>query len=535
MGHEVCSLPLSKGANLEAEVNALCPGADLVLLELFGGHFPFSDMVRCKYRLAVYCIDSPLNEFWLEHIAKLADDVFTDQQSSIAILATAGIKACWLPLCVSEHTFREKKALKYDISFVGTDNAHRIKRSNILRCIKEYFPLNLQTKVSSSQMLDIFAESKISINENLFSGLTLRILQSMAAGTILFTEANNNDIHDLFEDGKELVYYEPDTLIPRLREVLENYPDYTHIARAGQELCRIHHTSKARANEFLGHITEKNAYNVRRSFLERRYHSACAEYLFSIRFGGYIGNARKVFQEIIEAGEPRDLVAQAALMLGDVYARSKHPQEACKFYNFSVENGGGVIGLIKNAIVQCSKKEFEDAFQILRCAITLATRVSTTSSAVASNECAPDAPNPLQCEQSAFLSNAASKTMLTALGDSGDLQKEALLLLVAARLFFEMGKINTLGFITPQEDVVPSSALPLAFKAWESQHSEEILDFILACGKRANIETELLPTLISSIYSLTAERRHILCAAELAYKNYDKLLSETLLARIRKC
>ncbi|MDL2267920.1 glycosyltransferase [Desulfovibrio sp. OttesenSCG-928-G15] len=534
LGHEVCPLPLTKGANLETLISNHCPGADFVLLELFGGNFPFVDMVCCKYRLVLYCIDSPLNEFWLEHITKLADDVFLDQRSSLEVLAGAGIRSAWLPLCVYERDFRGRKAPQHDISFVGTINAQRVKRANILRCIEERFSLNVQNNVSHARMQDIFSESKISINENLFYGLTLRVLQGMAAGTVLFTEANYTDVHGIFEDGKELVCYEPDTLLPRLTDVLENYPDYIQVASAGQELCRLRHTSKVRAVELLEHIRQENASNQRRSNAERRYHFACAEYLFSVRFGGYIGGARKVFQEILDSGEPDAFVGKAALMLGDIYARLEYPQEACQLYDISVEKDGSMEGAIKSAIVCCGEKNYLAAMRNLKRAIRMAAPPATKKPAGASGESSTEPSVATLDRPPMVLPIELADAMVLLLDDPQNQSKESLLLFLAARLFFEMGKINTLGFLGSQKDAVPGAALPLAFKAWESENSAEILDFMLACARKAGVEIELLPTLVSAIYGLTAERRHIVCAAELAYKNYDKHLSETLVANMRK-
>ena len=525
LGHQVTSLPLCKGADLQASVTALCPDVDIVLLELFGGNFPFVDITRCTYKLVVYCIDSSINEFWLEHITKLVDHVFVDQKSSVVPLAKSGIRASWLPLCVSEASFREDRPLKYDVSFVGRVDAHRIKRANLLRLVAKYFPLHTRNDVSAAQMSDIFAESKISLNENLFPGLTLRILQGLAAGTVLFTEADNPDVQELFEDQKDLIYYKPGTLIPRLREVLADYPDYRHIARAGRELCRTHHTSETRAGELLRHIERDEFANPRRCVAERRFHAASAEFLFNVRFGGYIGNVRKTFQEIIETGGTKELTAKAALMLGDMFTRLRRPQDACALYRLSAENGGGAEPLLRDAIVQCGEKAFAAAVRTLQRAVATLENSSVGQSTEPAME-------DMSAEQAAFLPQEL-RNVAAALHDAEENPPDKVsLLLLAARIFLAMGKASILGFLQPSLDEAPGSALALAFKAWECRNSSEVLDVMITCAKQANVEIELLPTLISAIPSC-AERKHLLYTAEQAYKSYDNDLAETILVALR--
>lgn len=467
LGHEVIPLPLAKRCSLQSIIQATCPDAELVLLEVFGGNTPFTYMAECKQRLALYCIDSSINEFWLKHLAQLADDVFVDQRSSVAALASEGISTQWLPLCVDEANFRNPRKLEHEVSFVGTVNASRLKRANLLRLIEKHFSLHLQTSVSVAEMLNIFAASKASINENLFPGLTLRMLQCMAAGTILFTEADNPDVTLLFEDGKELIFYNPNTLLPRLKDVLDNYQSYQHIARSGQEACRAKHTSLIRAREFLQLLEERTAYNERRAEPERLLASASAEFLYSVRFGGPLGNARNIFMELTK-NAALGITAKATLLLGDMAARLNNPEKALAWYALAAKSGNAEAEL-KIKTIQSLTAEPSEA-------------------------------------------------------------KAAAQLLATAKQYLARGKVAELGFITPDADHIPATALALASKAWELHNDVASLDFMLECAKEAGVELEMLPTLLSAIHSLCAEKHHLRYAAELAHKSYDAELEKTLLA-----
>ena len=188
LGHDVRPVRFTDGAPAAAQIEAVCPEPDLVLLELWGNSLPLPpDLHACRHRLAVYCIDSCLNEFWLLELLRVMDDVFVDQLSSVRSLARHGVNAVWLPLCVSETNFRAPQAKDHAITFVGRVDAHRKKRGNLLRHIARHYPLHQVEGVSKAEMLDIFARSKIVLNENIFSGLTLRVLHGMAAGAVVLT------------------------------------------------------------------------------------------------------------------------------------------------------------------------------------------------------------------------------------------------------------------------------------------------------------------------------------------------------------
>ena len=153
-------------------------------------------------------------------------------------------------------------AKKYDISFVGINTPHRPKRYNILNLLLQNYNVHIRRDVSNRELLDIFSESRIVLNENLFDGFTLRIFQGLASGSLLLTEAWGAGTQQHFTDRQHLVCYTPQTLLPLVKRILERPETYAPIAQAGQSICRQEHTSEIRAAQLLSALENNSAHSA---------------------------------------------------------------------------------------------------------------------------------------------------------------------------------------------------------------------------------------------------------------------------------
>ena len=213
LGHTLFTVPPDPHADIEAVIAAAPAPVDMVLIELWRTFLP-ARLERCPVPLAAWCVDSSLNEFWHMPCAPLFDHVFVDQQDSVTRYARQGIKAHWLPFFAQIGDFRPCDTRKeYDLVFVGRTPPERTKRNNILRLLQQYFTFPVVEGLSVREMSDLFARSKVVLNENFFSGLTARVFQGMAACSLVFTEAGGVGVADVFADGKHLVCYDSSTIV----------------------------------------------------------------------------------------------------------------------------------------------------------------------------------------------------------------------------------------------------------------------------------------------------------------------------------
>lgn len=190
-----------------------------------------------------YAVDSPLNFFWQKEYAPLFDLVLVDQKdcaSDLGQLARGPVH--WLPVGIQtrlyEQPVREKK---YDLAFVGTlSNEVRPKRSLILAALSKRYSLSTaggknESWISPEQAGYLYAQSRMVFNENLFDGVTTRMLEGMASGSLLLTEEAPNGMGDLFDPGLDFCAYTPFNLFDLIDLYLKNEKKREQIATRGRD------------------------------------------------------------------------------------------------------------------------------------------------------------------------------------------------------------------------------------------------------------------------------------------------------------
>ena len=234
-GCEVAAFRPDAGRTLDEQVEATGFAPDLVFLELFGDTPLPQAIHESRHRLAAYCVDSPLNEFWLLPLMRLFDHVYVDQLASVARFRRGGVPAAWLPLCVNEDHFREpRERPAHFLTFVGRTSETRVKRRNLLEHIAGRHEVRLLRDVSAGRMLDAFADSQVVLNENFFSGLNLRFLHALASGSLLLTERGGRGVERFFTDGEHFVSYDHTDILDVLDRLKRDPEAFRAVAAAGQ-------------------------------------------------------------------------------------------------------------------------------------------------------------------------------------------------------------------------------------------------------------------------------------------------------------
>lgn len=478
LGHNVLDLP---DGDINSGIKKLAGPIDLVILEPYGSFFPVWEPL--EHETAIWGIDSPINEFWLRGAARLADHVFFDQRKTAASLAKDGLRSLWLPLCAQDSYFIEAREKIYDISFVGTVNSARPKRSNLLKLLEKYVDVNLFQGISLQKAQEVFAQSRITLNENFFDGLTLRVFQGLAAGSFVFTEQGDG-IGELFKDGEDLAIFGPDNVLEKLLALLKALPSQRDLGDASQNPIHEKHTSRARAKSLLEAIREKSAQNARPAPDNLLWHKSQAMYFFIQRYGGNLGPVIRNFK-ILAAGDfPAS--PKATLELGNIYARMGDPDTAGKYF-MAAAASGDARGFAKLALMHSGLGDMAKG-------------------------------------------SVMARRFLKALGvEASHCGKPGGIYLDVAIGYMILGQKFDPGFGKVMPDTVPDTALAAARMAWDKQPDPESMDLMLASLAPYNLEGELLPEILSGIESRALTKRQALRAAEIALGYYDHETADQIL------
>ncbi|MDE5831655.1 MAG: glycosyltransferase [Desulfovibrio sp.] len=336
--------------------------AELAIVEFYGGFSRLDLVERVDAPLAAYFIDSPLNEFWIRELAPTIDYVFVDQPQCVKSLAAAGIHAEWLPLPARDEYFQPPREKRHDITFIGTVDARRIKRNNLLKLIGSKREINIQRGLPVRVAQEIFSQSKIILNENLFPGLTMRVGQGLGAGTIGLTEkAPFGDDFGL-KDHEDLLYFGSEDILSIIDQVLAHYEDYSQIAEAGRQKCRVLYSSEKVAASILGSINT-NRKERAPSPDDFRWAFNNAKHLFALRYGG---NLSGIYANYKQFAATEDMRRSSALVgMGDILARAGKIREATARYDEAMNSGSVPEAYLRAASLRVASEEPGEAIKIL--------------------------------------------------------------------------------------------------------------------------------------------------------------------------
>ncbi len=517
---EIIPLQIDKDLTFQANLELVCKDPDLIIVELFGNQFIPTDIADCSTPTLAYGIDSTINTYLYKHLFKLFDYVFIDQKNACQILQKANIDAKFLPLCISSKHFREQNiAPDCPISFIGRMSRSRKKRSHLIAYIEQNHPISLFSKVTIDEMQNIIANSRITLNENLFNGLNFRVLQSLAAGSLLFNEENMLGVEDFFKANEHYIPYNPDNLIALIKEVENNPVFYQNIALKGQELCKEFHTSSYRVKEMFALVYNCELYDIDKvlqanfsskrglekispfTALEIAYHKVMYTYNFTQVFGGNLGEVVVSLGEIAKSNKQIGLKASSILLRLFACLEKKDKFNALYPSLLSLISSISEIEYKDNDIIDEHSRLYSiiDIYCIIASNFLLEKKYSDASQILTKAE--------------VLLSNAGFVAQKLIHANNlapinSEIEIEVELLYIIAQIYSYMNNIFELGFEKINNDPIPDTALKAAWFAWLKSYNSDILDFILEKANEYEIAGGLLDTFISATKKNLVNDKH---------------------------
>ncbi|UQZ90076.1 hypothetical protein C4J81_13035 [Deltaproteobacteria bacterium Smac51] len=222
-GHTVIAPPHKDGFPLGDFYNTRVDRPDLLIYtDHLGQHAWPQGLEELNIPKIYYAVDTPINFWWQKHFAHLFDVCFVDQKPYVKMLEEEGLDANWLPVAVNTSAYQGDQAADtpkiYDFGFVGVvDEKVRAKRSLLIKQLSSRYSLKTEGDrqegwVTPGESSAIYRQSRLILNENLFPGVTTRMFEAMASGTVLFTEKAGGDLGELFMPGEDFAWFEPQEL-----------------------------------------------------------------------------------------------------------------------------------------------------------------------------------------------------------------------------------------------------------------------------------------------------------------------------------
>ena len=160
-----------------------------------------------------------------------------------------------------------------DVVFVGNLNhaAHRTRAHYLERLAKlsDRYRIVITADVRGEAYGRLLSRSRVVFNHSIRGEVNLRVLETMACGSLAFLEENNREVRDWFDVDAELVLYNAENFEKRLVHYLEHREEAEAVTARGH----------ARAAEFAGEnrLTRLIEWAAEQACGARRFHDLPAE------------------------------------------------------------------------------------------------------------------------------------------------------------------------------------------------------------------------------------------------------------------
>lgn len=209
-----------------------------------------------------YSIDTYCNP-WHVPYGHGFDFCYVAQKDYLPLFVDDGQKACWMPLFVQADSNIPHMERDIPVSFVGTlGHKNNPDRKPFLLAFNEYQPL----RILSGDFRQIFAQSKIVLNQTAIGEVNFRCFEAMACGAALLMEKCDNGLLEIFTPGIDIL---PLFTRNRAREAASiasiylKRPDaLARIAKKGHELVMCKHTDFTRAEKILLDFSKYSQENI---------------------------------------------------------------------------------------------------------------------------------------------------------------------------------------------------------------------------------------------------------------------------------
>ncbi len=373
-GHKVVAPPMDDGFPLGEFYHSLVDRPDVVIYTDHLGKPAWPDgLEELDIPKIYYAVDTPINFWWQQHFAGHFDVIFVDQKPYVKEFQEKGLEAHWLPVAIDSKNYisEDTEEKIYDFAFVGVLNDKaRAKRSRLVKQLAASYRVKTlgdrqEGWVDLAEATKLYRQSNLVLNENLFPGVTTRMMEAMASGTPLFTEKAGGDLGELFQAGEDFAWFEPSELMHAAEYWLSDEKRLAKMAARAQEKIVNNHDISHRAEEV---IKVAAALNLSQGFKGAKAWDAHGRTLFltALRWPGENGQRRVVRAEkyLLKAAEGGELSPEGQFMLGHIGRLKGELDNAGRWLKRSWENGyeRAALGL---GLLAMNKKNAAEATQWL--------------------------------------------------------------------------------------------------------------------------------------------------------------------------
>lgn len=214
-----------------------------------------SGLEDLKVPTIFYSVDAHHHVGWHKHLACAFDQVLVAQKCYVHEFETLHPNVTWFPLWATR-IFSPVEPKTVDVSFRGTLSPKlHSDRTAFFERLSQYVTVD----AGEGPYEDLYARSKIVVNEAVRDDLNFRVFEAMMGGALLITPSDSTGLRELFEDGRDLITYERGNerdAAEKIKYYLQHDHERQEIAARGHEKVMAKHIETSRADELERYLYE---------------------------------------------------------------------------------------------------------------------------------------------------------------------------------------------------------------------------------------------------------------------------------------
>lgn len=255
-----------------------------------------------------YSVDAHHHVGWHKHLACAFDQVLVAQKRYVQEFQSHHPNVAWFPLWATK-IFSPMEPKTVEVSFRGTLNAKlHPDRSAFFERLSQH----VHIAAGEGPYEELYAQSKIVVNEAVRDDLNFRVFEAMMGGALLITPSDSTGLHELFKDGHDLITYERGNerdAAEKIKYYLQHDQERNNIATCGHKKVMSNHIESSRADEL-----ERYLYDVTLTERTSKYYHMAMAFLSTTKLCQQTENhalaklfLKKVGEQLIKSARAKEV------------------------------------------------------------------------------------------------------------------------------------------------------------------------------------------------------------------------------------
>ncbi len=205
-------------------------------------------------------------------MAGLFDHVFVAQRDYLPPIQAVNASAKWLPLACPSQFLTSRRALEFEVGFVGNVRPSTRREAILVHLEKRFIMNDWRRSYSTEEMADVYRRSAIVVNDPIYGDVNMRFFEAMGSGATVVTPKIGNGLSEIADEGTHYAtadFEAPESIVDVVDSLLRS-GEHEKIGAAARDLVASEHTYSHRLQTVVASLEEPGSAPIRQMSRQER-------------------------------------------------------------------------------------------------------------------------------------------------------------------------------------------------------------------------------------------------------------------------